>query len=345
MKTIAFYDTKPYDEYYFNKYNKNYNIKYFDIKLNTDTAILASGCEVVVAFVNDKIDAETIKVLDKVGVKLIAMRCAGYNNVDVKAAWGRIHLVRVPSYSPYAVAEHAMALLLALNRKIHKAYNRVRDFNFSLNGLTGFDMHGKTIGVIGTGRIGKIFINIARGFGMNVLAYDVFPAKDSDYNYVTLDELYRESDIISLHVPLTEESQYMINSESISKMKDGVILINVSRGGLVNSADLIEGLKSGKIGAAGLDVYDEEDNLFFEDLSTSIIKDDKFRILSSMHNVIVTSHQAFLTDEALTNIATTTLNNIDEFFNNGPLVNEICYMCKDKEKAISCRKNREERCF
>lgn len=345
MKTIAFYDTKPYDEYYFNKYNKNYNIKYFDIKLNKDTAILASGCEVVVAFVNDKIDAETIKVLDKVGVKLIAMRCAGYNNVDVKAAWGKIHIVRVPSYSPYAVAEHAMALLLALNRKIHKAYNRVRDFNFSLNGLTGFDMHGKTIGVIGTGRIGKIFINIARGFGMNVLAYDVFPAKDSDYNYVTLDELYRESDIISLHVPLTEESQYMINSESISKMKDGVILINVSRGGLVNSADLIEGLKSGKIGAAGLDVYDEEDNLFFEDLSTSIIKDDKFRILSSMHNVIVTSHQAFLTDEALTNIATTTLNNIDEFFNNGPLDNEICYMCKDKEKAISCRKNREERCF
>jgi len=345
MKTIAFYDTKPYDEYYFNMYNKNYNIKYFDIKLNKDTAILASGCEVVVAFVNDKIDAETIKVLDKVGVKLIAMRCAGYNNVDVKAAWGKIHIVRVPSYSPYAVAEHAMALLLALNRKIHKAYNRVRDFNFSLNGLTGFDMHGKTIGVIGTGRIGKIFINIARGFGMNVLAYDVFPAKDSDYNYVTLDELYRESDIISLHVPLTEESQYMINSESISKMKDGVILINVSRGGLVNSADLIEGLKSGKIGAAGLDVYDEEDNLFFEDLSTSIIKDDKFRILSSMHNVIVTSHQAFLTDEALTNIATTTLNNIDEFFNNGPLDNEICYMCKDKEKAISCRKNREERCF
>lgn len=345
MKTIAFYDTKPYDEYYFNKYNKNYNIKYFDIKLNKDTAILASGCEVVVAFVNDKIDAETIKVLDKVGVKLIAMRCAGYNNVDVKAAWGKIHIVRVPSYSPYAVAEHAMALLLALNRKIHKAYNRVRDFNFSLNGLTGFDMHGKTIGVIGTGRIGKIFINIARGFGMNVLAYDVFPAKDSDYNYVTLDELYRESDIISLHVPLTEESQYMINSESISKMKDGVILINVSRGGLVNSADLIEGLKSGKIGAAGLDVYDEEDNLFFEDLSTSIIKDDKFRILSSMHNVIVTSHQAFLTDEALTNIATTTLNNIDEFFNNGSLDNEICYMCKDKEKAISCRKNREERCF
>lgn len=345
MKTIAFYDTKPYDEYYFNNYNTNYAIKYFDIKLTKESAILAGGCEVVVAFVNDKIDKETILILQKIGVKLIAMRCAGYNNVDVKAAWGKIHIVRVPSYSPHAVAEHAMALLLALNRKIHKAYNRVREFNFSLNGLTGFDMYGKTVGVIGTGRIGKIFINICKGFGMNVIAYDLYPSKDSDINYVSLDELYANSDIISLHIPLTEKSQYMINRESISKMKDGVILINTSRGGLINTTDLIEGLKANKIKAAGLDVYDEEDNLFFQDLSTSIIKDDKFMILSSMHNVIVTAHQAFLTEEALTNIAQTTLKNIDDFFNDKPLNNEICYLCKDQEKAIDCKKSRETRCF
>ncbi len=345
MKTISFYDTKPYDEYYFNKYNDKYNIKYFDIKLNSKTAILANGSEVVIAFVNDDINKETINILASVGVKVIALRSAGYNNVDVKAAWGKIHILRVPEYSPYAVAEHAMTLLLGLNRKIHKAYYRIRDYNFSLNGLIGFDMHSKNIGVIGTGKIGRAFINICKGFGMKVLAYDLYPNKNSDINYVELDELYKESDIISLHVPLTKETKHLINQKSIKKMKDGVFIINTSRGDLIDTTALIEGLKNKKIKGAGLDVYEEEDDLFFEDHSSSIVDDDEFIVLASMPNVLITAHQGFLTEEALTNIAKTTLGNIDQYFSGGRLDNEVCYMCKEEDKAISCRKNKEERCF
>ena len=345
MKEIAFYDTKPYDEQYFNKYNKNYKIKYFDIKLNSETAILASGCEVVIAFVNDKIDKNTISILSDLGVKVIAMRSAGYNNVDVKAAWGKIHVLRVPEYSPYAVAEHAVTLLLGLNRKIHRAYYRIKDHNFSLNGLTGFDMYGKTVGVIGTGKIGRVFIDICKGFGMKILAYDLYPIKGLGVEYVSLDKLYENSDIISLHVPLTKDTHYMINEKSIKKMKDNVYIINTSRGGLINTVDLIEGLKSGKIKGAGLDVYEEEDDLFFEDLSLSIINDDKFSILASFPNVLITAHQGFLTEEALSNIARITLDNIDQYYNGGNLENEVCYMCKEKDKAVSCRKNREDRCF
>lgn len=345
MKTISFFDTKPYDEYYFNKYNKNYDIKYFDVKLDAKTAVLANGSEVVVAFVNDDINSDTIASLNDNGVKVIAMRCAGYNNVDVKAAWEKIHIVRVPEYSPYAVAEHAMALLLGMNRKTHKAYYRIRDYNFSLNGLTGFDLHNKTIGVVGTGKIGRKFIDICKGFGMNVIAYDLYPDKVSDINYVPLDDLYKESDIISLHLPLTEETKHMINNKSINKMKDGVCIINTSRGALIDTKDLIEGLKSKKIKGVGLDVYEEEDDLFFEDLSSSIVDDDNFSILVSLPNVLITAHQAFLTEEALSNIAKTTLNNIDQYYYGGALDNEVCYMCKDKREAKDCIKNKDKRCF
>lgn len=342
MKKIAFYDTKPYDEYYFKLYNKCYDINFYETKLNSKTAFLAKGCDAIVAFVNDKIDQDTINVLIDLGIKVIAMRSAGYNNVDIKAAWKKIHILRVPAYSPYAVAEHAMALLLSLNRKIHKAYNRVRDFNFSLNGLTGFDMHGKTIGIIGTGKIGQVLIEICRGFGMNVLAYDLYPQKDKDYNYVEIDKLYADSDIISLHVPLTDKTKHMINENSIKTMKDGVYIINTSRGGLIDTDELIKNLKNGKIKGAGLDVYEEEGDLFFEDLSNTIINDDKLSILLTMPNVIITSHQAFLTSEALSNIAEVTFFNLDQYFNNNSLDNEICYLCKDRKDAINCKK---ERCF
>ena len=315
------------------------------MKLDANTAVLASGSEVVVAFVNDDLNKDTIDILQNNGVKLIAMRSAGYNNVDVKAAWGKIHIVRVRDYSPYAVAEHAMALLLGMNRKIHRAYYRIRDYNFSINGLIGFDLYKKTIGVVGTGKIGKVFIDICKGFGMNVIAYDLFQDKTSNINYVSLDNLYKESDIISLHLPLTEETKHIINNKSIKKMKDGVCIINTSRGALIDTNDLIEGLKSGKIKGVGLDVYEEEDNLFFEDLSSSIVDDDNFSILVSLPNVLITAHQAFLTEEALNNIAKTTLNNIDQYYNNEVLVNEVCYMCKDKKVAKNCIKNKDKRCF
>lgn len=345
MKKVAFYDTKPYDKLTFDRYNANYNIKYLEGKLNADSAQLAKGCEAVIAFVNDTIDAETINRLAEVGVKVIAMRSAGYNNIDVKAAYQKINIVRVPAYSPHAVAEHAMALLLALNRKIHKAYNRTRDFNFSLSGLVGFDMYQKTIGIIGTGKIGQAFIDICQGFGMNVIAYDLYPAVNKDINYVDLDELFKRSDIISLHCPLTEQTKHLINRENIQKMKDGVYIINTSRGGLIESTALLQALKSGKIKGAGLDVYEEEADLFFEDYSSTIIKDDVLSLLVSLPNVIITSHQGFLTEEALANIAKVTFTNLDQFFNNLPLENEVCYLCKDGQKAAECRKNKSNRCF
>lgn len=329
MKRIAFFDTKPYDSTSFNKYNMNYHIRYFEEKLNLTTVDLAKGYDAVCVFVNDNLEARVIDKLIEYGVKLIALRCAGFNNVDLKAADQRISIVRVPAYSPHAVAEHAMALLLTLNRKIHKAYVRTREFNFSLNGLTGFDLYNKTIGIIGTGRIGQIFIGIAKGFGMKVIAYDLYPNKNLDVEYVELDELLRRSEMISVHIPLNEQTKYLINDQTIQKMRDGVYLVNTSRGGVIDTQALIRGLKSGKIKGAGLDVYEEESSLFFEDMSDTIIHDDVLSILVNLPNVILTSHQAFLTEEALANIAQVTLSNLDTFFNDKIVNNEVCWMCKN----------------
>lgn len=344
MNKICFFDTKPYDKTFFELLKDQYGIEieYFEPKLGPKTAFMAQGYEVVVAFVNDTIDEETINTLYKNGTKMIAMRCAGYNNVDFKAAYQKIHVVRVPAYSPYAVAEHAMALLLTLNRKIHKAYARTRDFNFSLNGLTGFDLHGKTIGVVGTGKIGAIFIDICKGFGMKVLAYDPYPLKNTDIDYVTLEELCKQSDIISLHCPLSKDTMHMINQATIGLMKKGVYLINTSRGALIHSEDLLEALKAEKIGGACLDVYEEETEVFYEDMSYAIIHDDVLSRIISMPNVIVTSHQAFLTKEALQNIADTTLSNCKEFFDDRILSNEICYQCSRGE---ACPRKKDQKCF
>jgi D-lactate dehydrogenase len=344
MNKICFYDTKPYDKVYFDMYKKDFGfeIDYFETKLNSSTAVLSKGYEAAVAFVNDSIDAKTIDILYNNGIRIIAMRCAGYNNVDFKAAYNKIHIVRVPAYSPYAVAEHAIALLLTVNRKIHRAYNRTREYNFSLSGLTGFDLHGKTIGVIGTGKIGRVLIDICKGFGMEVIAFDPFPVSDPGIHYVPLEELFHKSDIISLHCPLTKDTQYIINKDSINHMKKGVVIINTSRGALIDSEDLLEAIKEEQVGAAGLDVYEEETDYFYEDLSYSVIRDDTLSALISMPNVIVTSHQAFLTKEALNNIASVSLQNLKEFFDDKPLVNEVCYQCTKKD---SCDKSKIQRCF
>jgi len=326
---IAFFDTKSYDEESFNKINEKYNfeIKYFKGHLNRNNVILTKDADAVCIFVNDIADAEIIDALAENGVKLIALRCAGFNNVDISAAQGKIAVVRVPAYSPYAVAEHAVALMMALNRKTHRAYLRTRDGNFALNGLMGFDMHGKTAGIIGTGKIAKILIHILKGFGMNILAYDLYPdynfARENDVVYTTMDELYHNSDIISLHCPLTDQTKYLINDYSISKMKDGVMIINTGRGQLIHTNALIEGLKNKKIGAAGLDVYEEESEYFYEDKSDKIIDDDVLARLLSFNNVIVTSHQAFFTQEALANIASTTLQNMQDYIDGKPLENEV----------------------
>lgn len=328
MEKIAFFDTKPYDRVWFDKLNTEFEIKYFDYKLTPDSASAAKGCKAVVAFVNDTISSETIDELCAMGVKLIAMRCAGYNNVDLRYAKDRIDVVRVPVYSPYAVAEHTMALLLTLNRKIHKAFIRTRDFNFSLNGLTGFDLHGKTAGIIGTGQIGRIFIDICKGFGMNVIAYDPYPVEGYGIEYVTLDKLFAESDIISLHCPLTSSTRYIINATSLAKMKEGVMILNTSRGQLIDSDALLQALKDKKVRGAGLDVYEEETNFFFEDYSSTVIQDDVLALLVSMPNVIMTSHQAFLTDEALQKIAEVTLFNLNQFFKGEALKNAVTYQDK-----------------
>ena len=322
---LAFYDTKQYDRIWFDKLKDKYDVqfKYLEVKLNEDTAPLAKGCDGVVIFVNDTADKTTINILSDMGIKLIALRCAGFNNVDFKAAEGKVRIVRVPAYSPYAVAEHAIGMILAINRKFHKAFIRTRDFNFNINGLTGFDLHGKTVGVIGTGKIGRVFIDICKGFGMNVIAYDPYPAENSGINYVTVEEICEKSDIISLHCPLTKETHHIINENTINIMKKGVYIINTSRGALIDSEALLEGLKSQKVGGAGLDVYEEESDLFFEDYSDKIIQDDTLARLLSLPNVLITSHQAFLTDEALHNIAETTLKNIRDYFDGKPLENEV----------------------
>ncbi len=341
---FAFFDAKQYDIPSFDKYGKENGIefKYFETKLNEDTAELASGFDGVCIFVNDTADATVIDKLYNMGVKIIALRCAGYNNVDVKHAFGRVHVVHVPAYSPYAVAEHAMAMLLTSIRRIHKAYIRTKDFNFSLNGLTGFDLHGKTVGIIGTGKIGRVFIDICKGFGMNVIAYDKYPAEDSGINYVSLEEIFCNSDIISLHCPLTKETRHLINADTIEKLKKGAVIINTSRGALIDAEALLEGIKSRKIGAACLDVYEEESDIFFEDYSGHIVNDDILARLISMPNVIITSHQAYLTEEALNNIAETTVENIKEFFSSGGSKNELCYHCG---KTDNCKKHRLDKCF
>ena len=326
---IAFFGAKPYDIASFDKVNEkyNYDIRYYKGHLNPNNVVLTQDTDVVCIFVNDTADAAVIDAMVDNGVKLLALRCAGFNNVDLKAAKGKLPVVRVPAYSPYAVAEYSLALMLSLNRKIHRAYWRTRDGNFSLNGLMGFDMHGKTIGIIGTGQIARILIRLLKGFGMRILAYDLYPdmkfAGEEGISYVSLDELYRESDIISLHCPLTDQTKYMIDKDSIDKMKEGVMIINTGRGQLINTNDLIEGLKEKKIAAAGLDVYEEEGEYFYEDKSDKIIDDDVLARLLSFNNVIVTSHQAFFTKEALHNIAETTLQNIEDFRCHRPLVNEV----------------------
>ena len=325
---IAFFDAKPYDKPGFDAYSAGtgLEIKYFETKLNADTVSLASGFDGVCVFVNDTLNETVVDVLYALGVRAVALRCAGFNNVDIRACFGKLRVFRVPAYSPYAVAEHAMALLLTVNRHTNKAYIRTRDFNFSLAGLTGFDLHGKTAGVVGTGKIGRTFARICAGFGMRVLAYDKFPSPDSGLSYVTLPELLAQSDVISLHCPLTSETRHMIGAAAIAGMKTGVVIVNTSRGALIDTEALIDGLKRRKIGAACLDVYEEESELFYEDRSDSIIEDDVLVRLISMPNVIVTSHQAFLTKEALNNIAATTVDNLLKFQRGEPAPEtEVCF--------------------
>jgi D-lactate dehydrogenase len=347
MITIAFFDAKPYDRNSFDSENKQfgYFISYFESKLTEQTASLATGFDIVCVFVNDSLNEQVLNSLAGKNVKLIAMRCAGYNNVDLKAAYKKIHIVRVPAYSPYAVAEHAVALMLTLNRKTHRAYSRTRESNFSINGFAGFDMYGKTASIIGTGKIGQKLISILNGFGIKVLAYDKYPnkelAKKLNFTYTDLDTVYTKSDIISLHCPLNPETHHIINSESIAKMKDGIMIINTSRGGLIDTAALIENLKTGKIGSAGLDVYEEESDYFFEDYSSNILQDDILARLLMFPNVLITSHQAFFTKEALSNIAKTTLNNIKNYFEKNKLPNEVCYRCDEDP----CQKEKKDKCF
>lgn len=323
MEKIAFFDAKPYDMPWFKRLGTRYNITYYENKLCRDTAPLAAGCSGVIAFVNDTVDSRVIDLLYQEGVRVLALRCCGFNQVDVRAAEGKLTILRVPAYSPHAVAEHAMGMLLMLNRRLHRAYLRTREFNFSLDGLTGMDLHGKTAGVIGTGKIGQAFISICRGFGMQVLAYDPYPVKNADFPYVSLDELYGQSDVISLHCPLTKESRHMIHAGSLEKMKSGVYLLNTSRGELIDSRALLDALKSGKVKGAGLDVYEEESDLFFEDHSEKVIQDDTLSLLVSQPNVLITSHQAYLTEEALRNIAEVTISNLDAFYGGRKLVNQV----------------------
>lgn len=327
---IGFFDAKSYDRNVFNACNEgsDLEIHYFGNRLNEESVRLAKGMDVVCVFVDDICDRQVIDKLKEYGVKLIALRCAGFNNVDLQeAVHCKIPVVRVPAYSPHAVAEYAVTLMLCLNRKVYRSTNRTREWNFKLDGLMGFDMYGKTVGIIGLGRIARCVAEILHGFGMKVLAYDLYPdkvfAELQGIELVELNELYRRSDIITLHVPLTSRTQYMINSVSIDKMKRGVMIINTGRGKLISSDALIQGLRSGQVSCAGLDVYEDEQKYFYEDLSDSIINDDKLSILLTMPNVIVTSHQAFFTKEAMNNIAMTTLQNIRDFVSGKPLANEV----------------------
>lgn len=326
MKKIAFFDTKPYDKPGFDHFGQasDLSFRYYETRLYPDTATLARGYDGVCAFVNDGLDKAVLEALHAEGIRVVALRCAGFNQVDLTAAERLgITILRVPAYSPYAVAEHAMAMLLTLIRRIHKAYLRTRDFNFSLNGLTGFDLHGKTVGIIGMGRIGRVFADICHGFGMQIVAYDPLPCDRPDIPFLPLDELFRVSDVISLHCPLTEETYHLIGRDSVNRMKVGVFLVNTSRGALIDAEELLEGIKSRRIGGACLDVYEEESEWFFRDHSGHIMDDDTLARLISMPNVIVTSHQAFLTREALSNIAETTVQNLSDFFAGRPCPNAV----------------------
>lgn len=324
---ITFFSTKPYDKEFFDKVNKDFNfeLEYFETHLGPHILNVIEHSDAVCAFVNDTLNAEVLESLSKKGVKYIALRCAGFNNVDLEAAKRLgIRVSRVPAYSPEAVAEHAMAMILTLNRKTHKAYNRVREQNFSLNGLMGFNLYQKTIGVIGTGNIGAAFAKIAKGFGAKILAYDIAEnqeLKDLGIEYASMDELLSQSDIISLHCPLMDATHHLINKESISKMKENVMLINTSRGGLIDTKAVIDGLKSKHIGYLGIDVYEQEEKLFFRDLSHTIIEDDTIQRLMSFPNVLVTAHQAFFTEEALHQIATSTLTSLSNFEANNEFEN------------------------
>ena len=324
---IAFFSAKIYDREFFNKNLCGHEIIYFEAPLNEQTVNLASGCNAVCLFVNDNLNESVLKALSATGIKVAALRCAGFNNVDLAAAKANnIVIVRVPAYSPHAVAEHAVALILTLNRKTHKAYNRVREGNFSLERLTGFDLYGKTVGVIGTGRIGQEFCKIMSGFGCKVLAFDLIANKhleESGVNYLPLIDVLEQADIISLHCPLNEQTRHIINAHTISMMKEGVMLINTSRGALINTRAVIKALKTGGIGYLGLDVYEQEETLFFNDLSENIIQDDDIMRLLSFPNVLITSHQGFFTQEALIQIAQITMQNISDFEAGRPLMNMV----------------------
>jgi len=330
MAKIVFYGSKSYDQESFEGVNEQFGfeLKFFKAHPTLDNISLTQGALAVCVFVNDPVGGEIVKAMAANGVKLIALRCAGFNNVDLVAAKeAGVRVVRVPAYSPHAIAEFALALMLAADRHIPRAVTRTRDANFSLQGLLGFDLYGKTIGIVGTGKIAKVLIRMLSGFGMTILGTDPYPdeefARNNDMTYVTKEELFAKSDIISLHCPLTPETNHMINAESIALMKPGVMIVNTGRGQLINTEDLIEGLKSKKIGSAALDVYEEEGNYFYEDISNSIIEDDRLARLLSFNNVLVTSHQAFFTREALHNIATTTLQNVQDYVDGKELINEV----------------------
>ncbi len=326
---IAFFDTKPYDKDSFERQNRQFgfSLTFFPNHLTPQTVSLCQDFDAVCAFVNDTINAEVVEKLAGYGVQLIAMRSAGYNNVDLKACADKLKIVRVPAYSPHGVAEYAVAMMLTLNRNTHRAFYRTRDSNFSINGFMGFDLYGKTAAIIGTGQIGRIVCEILQGFGMTVIAYDPFPAKawaqERGIELVDLEVAYERADILTLHCPLTPQNIHMVNRETIAMMKRGVMIINTGRGKLIRTEDLLEGLRSGQIGSAGLDVYEEETDYFFEDYSNLIVKDDVLARLLTFPNVLLTSHQAFFTEEAIANIAQTTLNNVREFFSGEKLTNEV----------------------
>lgn len=325
---VAIFSTKSYDKEYLDNYNNGvHQLSYFETALNANTASLALGFDAVCVFVSDKVDRKTIEILAKNGVKLIDLRCAGFNNVDLEAAnQYQIKVLRVPAYSPQSVAEHAVALILTLNRKTHKAYNRVRESNFSLENLMGFNLYGKTVGVIGTGKIGIAFSQIMLGFGCKVLAYDVFESavlKEKGVEYKSLDEILAVADIISLHCPLTPDTHHLFDKTAFDKIKKGAMLINTSRGGLINTSDAVDALKHGQLGYLAIDVYEQEENLFFKDLSGSLIQDDLIERLMSFHNVLITPHQGFFTHEALSQIAITTMKNLADFENGLPLENDV----------------------
>lgn len=327
---IAVFDTRAYDREAFEAANRSHGhrFRFFEARLTSHTASLASGAPVVCPFVNDRVDADALRILHDGGTRLLALRSAGYNHVDLDAAAAlHIPVVRVPEYSPHAVAEHAMCLVLALNRKVHRAYNRVREANFSLEGLVGFDLHGKTFGIVGTGKIGRALARIAHGFGCRVLATDAYPnealQQELGVTYVDAAALYRESDVISLHVPLTNDTHHLLDAAAFAQMKPGVMVINTSRGALIDTRALIHALKTRRVGAAGLDVYEEEGPVFFRDLSQQLLQDDVLARLLTFPNVLVTSHQGFLTREALANIADTTLASISAFDKGEPLVHLV----------------------